>query len=318
MKLKVWILSLFGLLSFSTPVFACDLCSIYSSAQASGKVGNGFYLGIAEQYTHFGTLQQDGVEVPNTLGQFLDSSITQMFLGYHVNHRVSLQLTVPFIHRSFLRPQGFAIQRGSVTGFGDLSMAAKVIAMEKFTENFSLTWDFLGGLKFPTGHSDLLKEELVEEEVEGAPESGIHGHDLTLGSGSWDGILGMNLFLRWHRFLMNADVQYSLRSRGTIDYRFANDLHWNLSVGAYLFKNHTFTLAGLGHMSGEHKGLDDLAGVPAEDTGITSIFLGPKILFTFQNHLNVELAGDIPVLQDNTAFQIVPDYRVRSAITWQF
>src|SRR5205823_6450459 len=46
----------------------------------------------------------------------------------------------------------------------------------------------LAGLKFPTGDSSRLKEEFHEVEIPGAPESGIHGHDLTLGTGSYDGI----------------------------------------------------------------------------------------------------------------------------------
>ena len=36
----------------------------------------GFYTAIAEQFTHFGTLQFDDHEVANPTGQRLDSSIT--------------------------------------------------------------------------------------------------------------------------------------------------------------------------------------------------------------------------------------------------
>ena len=43
-------------------------------------------------------------------------------------------------------------------------------------------------LKFPTGDSSRLEEEFHEVEIPGAPENAIHGHDLTLGTGSYDGI----------------------------------------------------------------------------------------------------------------------------------
>ena len=42
---------------------ACDLCSVYSAAQARGDLGKGIYAGVAEQFTHYGTIQIDGVKV---------------------------------------------------------------------------------------------------------------------------------------------------------------------------------------------------------------------------------------------------------------
>ena len=46
--------------AWAQPAFACDLCSIYAAAQAQGGSGAGFYGGIAEQFTYFGTLQDSG------------------------------------------------------------------------------------------------------------------------------------------------------------------------------------------------------------------------------------------------------------------
>ena len=63
----------------ATPAMACDLCSIYSAMQARGEVNKGFTLGVAEQFTHYGALQEDGHQVPNSLNQHLDSSISQLF-----------------------------------------------------------------------------------------------------------------------------------------------------------------------------------------------------------------------------------------------
>lgn len=320
MKTKISLfVCLLSLLIFKS-VLACDLCSIFASTQASGKTGKGFYLGVAEQFTRFGTLQNNGQVVPNTVDQYLNSSITQMFLGYNVNSRVGVQLTVPFIHRSFRRPEGPVIQQGQVNGFGDSSLIGKVVALDKHSEDFTFLWDFLGGIKLPTGSSNFLREELFEEdaEEEGAVQSGIHGHDLTLGSGSVDGVVGSHLSTRWHRFLFNADLQYAIRSRGSFGYRFANDLQWYGGIGGFVLLNHTLTLAIQGRASGEHKGLDNLNGVPATDTGITSVYLGPEILFTWKGHLNVTTGADIPVLLDNTALQIVPDYKIRGSVTWRF
>jgi hypothetical protein len=113
--------------------------------------------------------------------------------------------------------------------------------------------NLLGGLKLPSGNPDFLGEEL---EPVGAPAGpgvplrgvpqhstpggdddhddppgrrlfgGIHGHDLALGSGSVDGILGASTYASYDRFFMTAVVQYAVRREGAFDYRYANDLTW--------------------------------------------------------------------------------------------
>jgi hypothetical protein len=60
--------------------------------------------------------------------------------------------------------------------------------------------------------------------VPGAPESGIHGHDLTLGTGSYDGILGGQTSLRYKNLFFEAETQSTLRGDGAHQYHFANDL----------------------------------------------------------------------------------------------
>src|SRR5258706_15187253 len=85
------------------PLFACDLCAIYSAAESRGELGTGIYAGVAEQFTHFGTLQEDGVHVPNPDRQSLDSSITQLLLGYNFTERFGVQFNAPLFHRSFRR-----------------------------------------------------------------------------------------------------------------------------------------------------------------------------------------------------------------------
>jgi hypothetical protein len=71
-------------------------------------------------------------------------------------------------------------------------------------------------------------------------------------------------------------------------------------------------------VSGENNGKDDLAGVTAEDTGMTSVFAGPELSFTWEEKLSAELGAEFPLVNDNTALQLVPDYRVKAAVTWRF
>jgi hypothetical protein len=297
-------------------ILACDLCSIYSATEARGEIGRGFFAGAAEQFTHFGTLQQDGEEVGNPSDQFLDSSVSQLFAGYNFTERFGVQFNAPIIYRSFRRVEEGAIDKDSEWGLGDVTLTAHFQVVRYETRHSTFAWNILGGIKFPTGSTDRLEEETHEEA--GAEESGVHGHDLTLGSGSYDGIVGTTLYGRLNRFFMSASLQYAIRTEGDFDYTFANDLTWSGGPGFLLVLNDYYTVSLQANVSGETKGRDEFRGEKAEDTGITSVYIGPEFVVTWGEKLSAELGFDWPVSLDNTALQIVPDYRVRAALTWHF
>src|SRR5258706_11909694 len=130
------------------PVLGCDLCAIYAASQARGEVGRGAFAGVAEQFTHFGTVQVDGREVSDPSGQYLESSISQVFAGYNFNERFGLQFNLPVIYRSFKRPDSEGgIDRGMESGIGDVSFLATLFPYRKLTENFTFNWSVLGGVK---------------------------------------------------------------------------------------------------------------------------------------------------------------------------
>ena len=303
--------------------FACDLCAIYRSMEA--KTSNpGFNLGIYQQFTHFGTIQDNGKDIGNPLGQKLDSSITQFILGYQFSDRFGVQLSLPYISRSFKRPAyddagTLSIDKGTESGLGDLSLIGHYRAVQHLAEDTIFALELIGGIKFPTGSSSRIKEELSEMETpEGMPASGIHGHDLALGSGSYDGIVGTAIFGRWQRLYISSGLQYNIRNRGDYEYRYANDLSWYVKPGGYLWLTHNGTLGLQLAVSGEDKGKDNMAGVEAVDTGITSIFIGPELSFTWKENLSAELGTEFPVVANNTSLQLVPDYRVKAAVSWRF
>jgi hypothetical protein len=333
-------------LAFPRLARACDLCGCYTpqletlsplQAQAARSWTSGLYAAVAEQFTHFGTVQFEGHEVPNPTDQHLDSSITQLVAGYTFNSRFALQLNVPLIYRSFQRPEGFAIERGTESGLGDISLLGKFVLfhreigggrtvnfddpktprMETVAPDFTCSAVLIGGVKFPTGGSSRLKEEFNEIEIEGAPENGIHGHDLTLGTGSYDGIFGGQFALRYKNFFFEQDIQFTLRGDGLHQYHFANDLSWSGGPG-YYFVRTPRTIVGLqGVISGEYKDVDRFQGRVAEDTGITSVFAGPRLTASL-GKISAEVALEIPLTIDNTAFQAVPDYRISGAIAIRF
>lgn len=297
---------------------ACDLCAVYSAASAQ-RVQPGWSASVSEQFTHYATLQEDGSRVADPVGQRLDSSITQLAVGYQFNGRFGLQFTLPVIHRAYRRPEDGAIETGHETGIGDASLVGQFRLVERMQSDTLLLVDVQAGLKLPTGDSARLHEELHEmTPPPGAEESGIHGHDLALGSGSFDGVLGAKVFAGWKRAFMTASLQAALRGTGDIQYRYAHDLMWRGGPGVFVWMNHGSSLSLQFTVSGETKGTDVFAGEVAEDTGLTAVFVGPAAAFNWRDRLSADVALDLPVLQDNTARQVVADWRLRSGLTWRF
>ena len=176
--------------------------------------------------------------------------------------------------------------------------------------DFTISAVLLTGLKLPTGDSSRLKEEFHEIDIPGAPASGIHGHDLTLGTGSYDGIFGEQTSLRYKNIFLESNVQFTLRGDGAHQYHFANDLVWNAGPGYYFIRRRDMIVGLQFVASGEYKDVDRFRGKKAEDTGITSVFLGPRMVVS-RGRCQREVAVDLPVSIDNTALQVVPDYRLR-------
>jgi len=324
---------------------ACDLCGCYTP-QLEAMPGMesretipwlaGWYAALGEQFTYFGTVQIDGREAANPTGQYESSSITQIVAGYTINDRFALQINVPLIYRDFKRPEGFAIDRGTESGLGDISLLLKTVAFHyssgarrefdvsgknpvavEHEPDFTLSAVLLTALKSPTGDSSRIKEEFHEVNVPGAPPSGIHGHDLTLGTGSVDGIFGEQTSLRYKNIFFEADAQFTLRGDGLHQYHFANDLGWNGGPGYYFIRNRETILGLQFSVTGEHKDVDRFRGKAAEDTGITSVFVGPRVVAS-RGRWSAEFDVDLPVSIDNTALQVVPDYRLLGGVSFHF
>jgi hypothetical protein len=328
---------------------ACDLCGCALIPHRDYLPRVGWYAGASEQFTRYKTLQQDGHEIGNDARQKLDSSITQIFLGYNVTRTFGVQVNVPFIYRSFRRSEETGIDEGSLGGLGDVSMLASWIPIFKQDGDITFSLKLTGGIKFPTGDSDRVKEEGAEDhhhseaahsegedehaeemeheeegeaqeeaEHEHAPESGVHGHDLALGTGSVDGIVGGSVYARWQRLFVSGEVQYANRGSGKHDYDFANDLLWSGGIGVVLIDRDPKTLAVQFVCSGETKGEDEFRGVRSNDTSVTTVFLGPKITGTWRDRLTADIELGIPVLRENSGLQVVPDYRLRAGLSWSF
>jgi hypothetical protein len=298
--------------------WACDICSVYSATEAQGGAGAGFFAGVAEQFTRFGSLQIDGQTAAND-GEHINSFNSQVFVGYNFNGRFGLQLNLPVIHRDYSRQftsvddgHTYSPQSHSQTGLGDLSLVGNFRAYEFVGEQLTFNWTLLGGIKLPTGGTGELNPANPDF------ATGIGGHDLTFGSGSVDGIVGTGFSARWEKVFLAASMQYSIRSSGAFDYQYANDWTWSGGPGVYLLLNERRSLTLQAIVSGESKGADTAQGVATDDSSVTSVFLGPQISFTWSDKISIQAGADLPVSIATTGNQLVPDYRIHGAVTWRF
>lgn len=206
-----------------------------SSFASRGESGKGWVAGVAEQFTRYGSLQTDGASVANPDGQYMNSSISQVFVGYNFKSRVGVQVNLPVIHRSYRRVDDTgAVDTGSESGVGDLSLLGHWAPVQEQYKNGIFRWNLLGGLKLPTGNTRRLAE----------PEFGaVHGHDLALGSGSVDGLVGTGVFASWNRWFFTANSQHAIRTEGDYGRRYANDLTWSGGPGYFLRPPTTSTSA---------------------------------------------------------------------------
>ncbi len=297
----------------------CDICGCPMVSHPWDPRA-GVYFGAAEQFTRFNTIQVDGHDIGNPADQFLESSNTQLFLGYNINRRFGLQVSVPLIHREFRRTVGDHIEHGTESGVGDISLMAVALPVLVERGDFTFQWRTTAGIKLPTGSSDRLAEEESEgDEEEGSlPASGVHGHDLALGSGSVDGIVGTSVFARYQRAFFSAAAQYAIRTKGDHSYRYANDFTWSAGPGVYLKQDRDLTFGVQLVCSGETKRKDKFRGVLAEDTAVTAVYLGPRLIGAWKDRFAADIALDLPLDIDNSALQIVPDYRIRATVSWAF
>ena len=293
---------------WAQPVMACDLCAVYAATEAQGGSGQGLFGGVAEQFTYFNTLQVNGQDVANDGNQYINSSVSQVFAGYNFNEHLGVQFNLPVIYRSY----GYESARGSESGIGDASFLVNARLYEKLTEKFTFNWTALGGVKFPTG----VTGQLNPDQPDFSP--GIAGHDLTLGSGSWDGLVGTGFFTRWKRMFLAGGMQYAIRTEGAYGYQFANDWTWFGGPGVYLLLGDENTLSLQAVVSGESKGQDTISGMATDDTAITIVYLGPQLNYTWSSKLSAHVGVDFPVSIAASGDQLVPNYRVRAAVTWRF
>jgi hypothetical protein len=330
----------------ASAVDGCELCAIYNANGANGQFTGGLTLTLEEQFIPFDTTQLGGHEVDLPYPNYLDSSITHIVATYNFTERLGLSLNLPIIYNSYeqteLRyfPPGavpfgtsqLVHEKGQEFGLGDLALIGRWTVFQHATMRSAVALNLLGGIKFPTGDSSRLDDEVQQDQIflryfapPGQPHdplshsiSPIHQHDLALGSGSFDGVFGATMNARWKRLFFNSQVQYYLRTEGKTSFQYGDEFIVSLGPGAYLWLSEQQTLAIRANATYQFMAEDKVLGQESELSGQDAWFLGPQVIFTWGSHFGANIAVDLPLRIATRGLQNVPDYRLTGGVSWRF
>jgi hypothetical protein len=317
-----WIAGVAALGSAVAPGAACDLCAINSATTARAEA-TGFVFSLASQYINSHTLQFESQEfkVPNQ--EFLETSITHVVPGFNFNRDLGVSLNVPIVRKDFrLYDPGAVVPRDEKSeGIGDLSLIARwtPFSLQKMTHGFRV--NLLAGVKLPSGDTRYLRQDVAQNTALGLGHnhafSGVHLHDVTLGTGSVDGVFGVTTYSRWKRFMATTEAQYYLRTEA-LGFRFGDTVMLSGGPGFYLVTkpNFTLNLQAVGRFENTESSYYG-AKIDTE-TGMREIYIGPQMTVTVGQHFSAQAGGDIPLDMRNRGLQVTPDYRVHASVSWSF
>ena len=320
--------------------FGCELCAIYSADSARGTSSSGFLVSISEQFTAFRVTQFEGEEVPFPDPDYLDSSITHIVPTYNFSPRFGLSLNIPVVYNSFERtdiryfppprPPVFETERGSEFGLGDMALIGRGTIWQLDKMNYAITLNLLAGVKFPTGDSSRIEDEVEQARLfrsllpPGTPhdplghgQSALHQHMIAPGSGSWDGIFGVTLNTRWKRLFFNSQFQYYLRTEAE-DFEFGDEILVSGGPGGYLVVHDEWTLGLQFNAFYETEARDKVLGIKSNNTGMTAWYVGPQLGLTWGEHVAANAGADFPLTIANNGLQKVPEFRIHGGISFRF
>jgi len=319
---------------------ACDLCAIYSADNAREQRASGFFVTLSEAFIPYHTVQLNGEELEGPGMDYRDSSITHIVPGYNITRRLGVSLNVPLVYNNFKRtdirysltePAFIRTEQDDEFGLGDMSLVGRFTVFEKQEMEYSLGLNVLAGVKFPTGDTDRIADEVEQTRIydalspPGVPHdplghsiSGVHQHDLSPGSGSFDGIFGVTINSRWRKWFFNAQLQYYLRTPGESDYEEGDEFMASGGPGAYLWSGKAATLNLQANAGYDTMSRDVIGGRTSNNTGYTAWYMGPQLGGTIGENFSAVAGVDIPLQITSNGLQNVPDYRVHVSLIWRF
>jgi hypothetical protein len=275
----------------------------------------GFTLGSFRlRVTEEATLKEGTETVTDPQDQAVTTFEEDFTLVYGATRDLTLGVTLPILERR-LRFDDSAGERRTISadGLGDLTLGGAYRFFRRDVERSTTQFSLLGGLKLPTGATDIEDSNLPR--LTGTPGTRLPP-SLQLGSGSVDGIVGLAGFHNIDRLSFYADVQSKINTEGAQDFRAGNKLFYDLSADYVLLPERNMFL--ILELNGVFTERAEQAGRTVRDSGGHLLFLSPGIQYLPIPPLILELSVQIPVYRDLNGRQLAPDWSVVVGLRYLF
>ena len=263
---------------------------------------------VGSNRSFVGAIPQHHNEV-STLNQ-----LTSFSLGYGVADFLSLDFTIPFIHREHSHVHdhdGEEIwETWNFSGIGDMVLLANFSLFNNINANSSL--NILSGIKLPTGITDAINQEGEEAEVTLQPSNG--STDFILGASYYQNLASLPTMsgTMYSAFPVTFNINYKVNTKGTDDYKFGNELLVHLST-AYRFIEKASLLLQVNAKFQDHADVG-ITNEPRESTGGKWIFVSPGLKFYLSEVLSVYSYFQLPLYQNVNGIQQVAPYNLQFGI----
>ena len=292
-------------------VNACDICATHvalSSRESTHRAS----LSLYEQYAEY--------DATSDSEEAYKSSNLQLGWGYRFSDRWAVQITAPHVEHK--------LGDETESGLGDISLLGVYRIGNSVAAEKNAFVDVYAGIKMPTGDSSPLKDEKdaegeehehehMDDEAEGEHHH-AEGHDLALGSGSWDGIFGLRGLAQNGRWQGQADAQYLLRTEGDYDFQYGDEFTSRVGLRYYLVLNHRQGIAAGVDALREWSDDNQVLGETQSGTGKSASYVGPAVDMTLGQHLSFSAAYDLAIEGENQGVHGAADQRIRASLAWLF
>lgn len=289
---------------------ACDICATHLALGAWGQDAR-LNVSLFSQYSKFDQ------------GHELESFNHQIAGAWRFNDRWAVQAGVPYLDRD--------LDGETTSGIGDATLLGIFRLHHDVKGTDATVVDIYAGLKFPTGDTDELKEErdvaleAKEHEEHGHEEADgdghhaehAHGHVVSPGSGSLDGIFGARAIAKRGRWQASAAAQYLLRTEGDYDYQYGNELILNAGARYYVVLRANSYIALGADITRDKRERDEVLGEKQESTPASS-YIGPAIEAAFGENFSLFAAWDIAIEGEDEGLHGAADKRARAGVNFAF
>lgn len=208
----------------TSSALACDVCGCSSGGFNSGllNLSNSHFVGLQYKSRFFESSHPilfDGEKPTISREQFQTVELNARWMPWK-----HFQVLGAIPYNVLQRQEGAEVE--SNQGFGDASVLFQgVFSNQKDSSHFGFRIAFGGGVKLPTGNSDLVSAVYAEV----IP-------NMQVGTGSWDAIFNSNGIFKYKKWFSSIDLSYNLNGVNAADYKYGNRTLAKISLGKWMTK----------------------------------------------------------------------------------